>query len=125
MRVVVIGAGVIGLSVATELARRGVDVTVVEQRAPGVGTSSTSYGWVNANSKEPLDYYQLNLAGVEAHHRLAHDEDGRWLETGGHVELATDPAHRDELVRRVSRLQGNGYEAELISSAEAQRLAPD
>jgi len=40
VQVVVIGAGVIGLSVATELARRGTRVTVVEQEAPGAGTST-------------------------------------------------------------------------------------
>ncbi|MDT7635737.1 MAG: hypothetical protein QOC83_25, partial [Pseudonocardiales bacterium] len=82
MHVVVIGAGVIGLSVATELARRGASVTVVEQEAPGVGTSATSYAWVNANNKEPRDYYELNLAGLEAHHRLARDADGGWLVAG-------------------------------------------
>jgi glycine/D-amino acid oxidase-like deaminating enzyme len=125
MQVVVIGAGVIGLSVATDLARRGVRVTVVEQDAPGTGTSATSYAWVNANNKEPRDYYELNLAGLEAHHRLAQDTDGNWIGTGGHVEVATEPAHSEELGRRVTRLQSHGYEAELITSARAQQLAPD
>ncbi|MDT7692880.1 MAG: hypothetical protein QOI75_2247 [Pseudonocardiales bacterium] len=125
MHVVVIGAGVIGLSVATELARRGASVTVVEQEAPGVGTSATSYAWVNANNKEPRDYYELNLAGLEAHHRLARDADGGWLVAGGHLEIATELAHRDELGQRVTRLRNLGYEVELISPARARQLAPD
>ena len=124
MHVVVIGAGVIGLSVATELARRGARVTVVEQETPGVGTSATSYGWVNANNKEPRDYYELNLAGLEAHHRLARDTDGRWLVAGGHLEIATEPSHRDELGQRVTRLRNLGYDVELISPARARQLAP-
>jgi len=125
MRIVVIGAGVIGLSVATELARRGARVTVVEQHAPGTGTSATSYGWVNANAKEPRDYYELNLAGLEAHHRLARSTDGRWFGTGGHVEVATDPAHREELDRRPNRLRDYGYEVEMLTPDRAQQLAPD
>jgi len=125
VQVVVIGAGVIGLSVATELARRGAGVTVVEQKAPGAGTSATSYAWVNANNKEPRDYYELNLAGLEAHHRLAQATDGRWIGAGGHVEVATDSVHREELGRRVARLRDLGYEAELITPARARQLVPD
>jgi glycine/D-amino acid oxidase-like deaminating enzyme len=125
VQVVVIGAGVIGLSVATELARRGAHVTVVEREVPGAGTSATSYAWVNANNKEPRDYYELNLAGMEAHHRLARATAGQWIVAGGHVEVATDPAHREELGRRVARLRDFGYEAELVTPARAQQLAPD
>jgi D-hydroxyproline dehydrogenase subunit beta len=125
VHVVVIGAGVIGMSVATELARRGAGVTVVEQDAPGVGTSATSFGWVNANNKEPRDYYELNLAGLDAHHRLARDTDGRWLGTGGHLEIAAEPAHRDELGRRATRLRDLGYDVEWIPPARARELAPD
>ena len=40
-RAVVIGAGVIGSSVALELARGGYDVVVVD-KGPGAGTGSTS-----------------------------------------------------------------------------------
>ncbi|MFJ9893502.1 NAD(P)/FAD-dependent oxidoreductase [Streptomyces sp. NPDC091280] len=125
VKVVVIGAGVIGLSVATELARQGARVTVVEQDAPGTGTSATSYAWVNSNNKEPREYYELNLAGLEAHHRLAQTAGGQWLRTGGHIEVATDTAHRHELQQRVSRLQDLGYQAELITPQAARQLAPD
>jgi len=125
VQVVVIGAGVIGLSVATELARRGARVTVVEQDAPGAGTSATSYAWVNANNKDPHAYYELNLAGLEAHHRLAQETDGHWIGAGGHVEVATDSVHREELGQRVTRLRDRGYQAELITLTRAQQLAPD
>jgi len=122
---VVIGAGVIGLSVATELGRRGVNVTVVEQGTPGAGTSAASYGWVNANNKEPCAYHELNHAGLEAHRKLAQTTGGTWLQAGGHLEVATDPAHQEELARRLSRLCDLGYEAELITHAQARELIPD
>ncbi len=44
MRVLVAGAGVIGLSIADALARRGCQVTVLEMRAPGGGASRASAG---------------------------------------------------------------------------------
>lgn len=125
MQVVVIGAGVIGLSAATELARRGAHVTLVEQDAPGAGTSATSYAWINANNKEPREYYELNLAGMQAHHHLAQTTGGRWLGGGGHIEVATDARHREELRQRVARLENLGYDAELITPARARQLAAD
>lgn len=129
MQTVVIGAGVVGASIAARLAERGAAVTLVDQGAPGGGTSSTSYAWVNANGKEPRPYYDLNLAGLEAHHRLAADarsaDGGTWLGTGGHVELAVDDAHRDHLAARLARLTELGYAAEAITPGRAAELLPD
>lgn len=121
---VVIGAGVVGASIAARLAERGADVTLVDQGAPGGGTSSTSYAWVNANGKEPRPYFDLNLAGLEAHHRLSADGGG-WLGTGGHVEIAVDDAHRDHLAARLARLTERDYAAEAITRERAAELLPD
>lgn len=125
VQIVVIGAGVLGLSAAAALARRGARVTVVDQHVPGAGTSSTSYAWVNANKKEPQAYYDLNLAGMEAHRRLAEATGGGWLGTGGHLEVATDPAHAAELEQRMARLRGHGYAVEEVTPERARQLVPD
>jgi D-amino-acid dehydrogenase len=45
MRVVVIGAGVIGLTTAYDLAREGAEVVVVDARASGLGASAVNAGW--------------------------------------------------------------------------------
>ncbi len=50
-KVVVIGAGLLGSSVADELAGRGADVTVLDAGRPGSGTSGSSFAWVNAQHK--------------------------------------------------------------------------
>jgi glycine/D-amino acid oxidase-like deaminating enzyme len=71
---VVVGAGVLGLSVACDLALRGTRVTVVEARYPNAGTSGTTFGWVNANDKLPESYFRLKDAGVQAHHAFAADD---------------------------------------------------
>jgi D-amino-acid dehydrogenase len=54
MRVVVIGGGVIGLSCAYQLARRGVSVTVIERDLPGAACSAGNLGWVVPSLSEPL-----------------------------------------------------------------------
>lgn len=123
--IVVIGAGVLGTSVAAGLARRGARVTLVDQDVPGSGTSSTSYGWVNSNGKEPRSYFDLNLAGLEAHHALAARGEAPWLVAGGHVEIAVDEAHVRHLRARVETLEQRGYAVEQVGAERAAELLPD
>lgn len=124
MDVVVIGAGVVGASVAAELARRGAAVTLLERDVPGTGTSSTSFAWVNANAKEPRRYYELNFAGLRAHQELAAGG-GEWFRGNGHVEFAVDDAHRQNLRARMERLAHRGYPVEEITPDRARELLPD
>ena len=67
MRVQVIGAGIVGLTAAFELARRGVDVELVERRdGPGLGCSYYAGGmispWCERQAAEPI----VTTLGVEA-----------------------------------------------------------
>lgn len=54
MRVVVVGAGVIGLATAYSLASRGAEVVVVADRPAGAGASSTNAGWVVPAESGPV-----------------------------------------------------------------------
>ncbi|MBM9593163.1 NAD(P)/FAD-dependent oxidoreductase [Roseitranquillus sediminis] len=125
MKVIVIGAGVVGVSIAARLAQSGAEVTLVDQAAPGSGTSSTSYAWVNSNGKEPVAYYELNLAGLEAHERLSPQGEDGWLCTGGHVEIAIDEHHRADLAARIERHSKRDYGVEIIDVDRARELLPD
>ena len=49
-KIIVIGAGLIGASVAFELARRGRQVTVVEAGLPAAMASGRSFGWGTAHA---------------------------------------------------------------------------
>ena len=125
MKVAVIGAGVIGVTVAAELALKGADVVLIDQSSPGAGTSSTSYAWLNSNGKEPRAYFDLNLAGLRAHKRLSPTDESGWIGLGGHVEFAVDDAHRRDLAARVERLAPRDYGAEIITPERAHELLPD
>jgi glycine/D-amino acid oxidase-like deaminating enzyme len=118
----VIGAGVLGASVAARLAGAGLRVTLLEADQPGRGTSRWSFAWVNSNDKGPRPYHDLNYAGIRAWAELAPDLDGAaWYRPVGHVELA---APDTELSARVRRLTGWGYPARFIDASEAAELEP-
>jgi glycine/D-amino acid oxidase-like deaminating enzyme len=125
MRVIVLGAGVVGAAVAARIAGRGHEVLVLEVGpAPASGTSGTSYAWVNGNSKRPEHYRTLNAAAIAEHHRLGGVERG-WLVPNGHLEYADSDDHRDRLTERVTRLSEAGYPASFLSAEAAAALEPD
>lgn len=125
-QVVVIGAGLIGVSTAWQLARRGHRVVLVDARQPGDGTSGTSFAWLNANNKQPRDYFELNLAGMAAHRRLrAETPRAPWLHFTGHLQWAADDAQQEQLTTKVERLRDWRYPVAEMSSVQALGLEPD
>lgn len=54
MRVTIVGSGLIGLATAYELARRGAEVLVIGDRAPGAGASSNNAGWIVPAESGPV-----------------------------------------------------------------------
>jgi glycine/D-amino acid oxidase-like deaminating enzyme len=46
-RVVIVGAGIVGASIAFHLTLRGTQVTVVDAGEPGQGASAVSFAWIN------------------------------------------------------------------------------
>src|SRR5215831_19480720 len=122
---VVIGAGVLGASVAARLAEAGAGVTLLEQARPGRAATRSSFAWLNANDKEPRAYHELNHAGMRAWAALAARPGGEaWYRPAGNIEWAASAAGHARLAARVRRLAGWGYPARLIGAAEAAELEP-
>ena len=122
---VVIGAGVLGASVAARLAAAGLDVTVLDQDHPGRATTRWSFAWLNSNDKAPRAYHDLNHTGMRAWAELAPELDGSsWFRPTGHVELASSEAGAAQLAARVGRLAEWGYPARLIDAGEAIAIEP-
>jgi len=121
---IVIGAGVIGASVAYHLARAGAPVTVIDAGRIGGGTSGSSFAWVNSHNKAPRAYHDLNVAGMRAHAALRDRFSAApWWHGGGTVEwegIAPD-AYRN----KVALLQSWGYAAEWLDRAALHALEPD
>lgn len=53
-RIVVIGGGVVGMSAAWALRKRGWDVTIVTERIPGFGASRVHAGWLIPDVADPV-----------------------------------------------------------------------
>ncbi len=70
MQIIVIGAGVIGASIAFQLGRRGHSVTILEGQGIAAGASGRSFGWINASFHLSPAHYRLRLEGIAAHRRL-------------------------------------------------------
>ena len=47
-KIIVIGAGIIGTTIAYELSKMGADVTLIDQEFPGSAASGSSFSWINA-----------------------------------------------------------------------------
>ncbi|TDD80677.1 FAD-binding oxidoreductase [Actinomadura darangshiensis] len=132
MRIVVVGAGIIGAALADRLTRpapggRAQDeVTVVEEREPGAGTSGTSYAWFNANDPEDPAYHRLRTAALSAWRDLAAEfGDPGWYRPAGNTTWAVTGEERDLLAERVSLLAGLGYPAGLIGPDRLGELEPN
>ena len=125
MKVIVIGAGVVGSSLAWRLTQRGIDVTLIDRAAAASGTTGSSFAWTNANQKTPEDYFELNRAGMEAHRALL-DELGEtpWRHEGGNLMWSTSDSGSSELEARVARLQNWDYPAEWLSRDQVSELEP-
>lgn len=123
--VVVIGAGIVGASIAWRVASRGARVTIIDQAEPGSGASSHSFAWINAGAKEPVAYHNLNRRSLEMWPRFAdalgEDVGLRW---GGKVSWENDAVAAQALRARVQQLQSWGYPSRLVSREELQQLEP-
>lgn len=68
MKVIVVGTGIIGASIAWHLSRGGAEVSMVDSAA--AAASSTSFGWINASFYADAHHHRLRVAGLEAYGRL-------------------------------------------------------
>jgi glycine/D-amino acid oxidase-like deaminating enzyme len=126
-RTVIVGAGIVGAALADQLAaRRGGDVVLIDRSCPGWGTSRTSFGWLNANKKQPRAYFDFSVEAMRDWSRLAREfGEPSWYQPVGNLAWARSPRAREELAERVDRLQAWGYGAEIVTASRARRLEPN
>lgn len=126
-RTVIVGAGIVGAALADQLAaRRGGDVVLIDRSCPGLGTSRTSFGWLNANTKRPRAYFDLSFEAMRDWSRLAREfGEPSWYQPVGNLAWARSLRAREELTERVNRLQAWEYGAEIVTASRARELEPN
>lgn len=124
--IVVVGAGILGASIALHLTLRGAQVTIVDAATPGQGTTRISFAWLNAFDKDPFHYHDLNRRSLDMWPRFARrlgvEEAITW---GGELKWVTTDAEAEALIARVKQVQSWGYPTRLIDTTECKQLEPD
>jgi len=53
-KVIIVGAGIVGASIAYNLSKKNQDVTLVESHSKaGCGVTTTSFAWINPSGRVP------------------------------------------------------------------------
>ncbi|WP_159948657.1 FAD-binding oxidoreductase [Rhizobium sp. 18065] len=126
MRVVVIGAGIIGSSVAYETAKAGAQVTVLEAGKIAGGASAASFAWTNATGKRPQSYFALNVAGMRAHLDLSREfGNAPWFNQTGSLEWYSKEEDWAAQAENADQMRDWGYGVEWISKDRLAELEPE
>ena len=69
--IIVVGAGIVGASIAWHLACGGARVTIVADSEPGGVATPNSFSWINSNPRFPRSYFELRFRSMAEWRRLA------------------------------------------------------
>lgn len=125
-RVVVVGAGIVGLAVAARLAGRGDEVTVVDKE-PDVALHQTgrNSGVIHSGLYYAPGSFKATMSAAGARSMTAYARSrGIPVQTCGKLVVATDERELPGLLRLAQRAEANRVEARLLTPAEAREHEP-
>ena len=127
-RIIVVGAGIIGASIAWHLAKAGAEVTVIDAAEPGGLATRNSWAWINASWGNPEPYFKLRMRSIAEWRRLQREVPGLAVNWCGGLIWDLPPAELDayaseraawgHAIRRVDR-------AEILGSEPNLKIVPD
>jgi len=123
-KVLVVGAGIIGASIAYQLAKAGVDVTIIDGLAPASHASQGTFAWINATwAKQPKSYHALNQESVSSWGQLQ-NELGLNIRWGGSLEWFASETRQDKLELQIAEQIAWGEPARMLSASELKQHEP-
>lgn len=131
MRVIVVGAGLVGNLVGLRLADAGAEVVLLERAVPGAEASSAAAGILAAQSEAAEDSprFALTLASRDLHAALAEELRARvGVDVGyrrcGVTEAAREEGHLAELVARTRWQDARGLRTTVLDAEALRALEP-
>ncbi len=121
-KVLVVGSGIVGASIALSCQNLGADVVVLEQGKLGGVASGNSFGWINASFASSHAYFELRDAAVNTFQQLSTQIDlidcvtwqgTLWWEASG-----------PDLKKHFANLRDRGYPAKFLNKNEIKVLEP-
>ena len=123
--VLIIGAGVIGASIAFHLTRRGIKPLLIEKHHPAAGSSGACDGLVFLQSKKPGLHLRLALESRQRFDGLLDPLGGRIeFKNPGGMCLIESEAELAAMRLFVEEQRRTGLEVELLEGGEARRREP-
>lgn len=122
--VIIVGAGIFGVSTAVHLARLGVQTTLINDGPAANGASGRSLSWLNSSRKRSEAYHRLRMAGIDRYRTLAaRYPQAAWLRFDGGLTWDADNA-ANEITDVFAFEKQIGYDARLLSAAEIAAVTP-
>jgi glycine/D-amino acid oxidase-like deaminating enzyme len=122
LRVVVIGAGIVGASVAMHLAQAGAHVTLIEKAGPAKGATEKSFAWLNTYTPD-LHYRAVRLQSLLAYRSLDIPLQ-LGITWGGYLNWSDSDADSAEIRAYAASLADTAGALRRLSSAELMQISP-
>jgi glycine/D-amino acid oxidase-like deaminating enzyme len=122
--ILIVGAGIVGASIAYHLACRGATVTLIERALPAGGATGKAFGWINISHGAFGPYSRLRQRAAEDWRRLEHElvEDVLRVHWCGALSWYSDPTATERFVRDRT---AEGYEVRLVGREEIAAREPN
>ncbi len=120
--IAVVGAGILGASIAYFLATKGAQVTIVDEGTPANRATHGSFAWINAHNPKDQDYFEFRMASIRLWNELAKKLPDLPVRFGGTLNWEDSPDEIEEVQRA---LNDGGNPSRLVSRAEIKAIEPN
>lgn len=118
----VIGAGIIGASLAYHLAKEGADVTVLDSAEPGGLATRASWAWINASWGNAEPYFRFRHFSMQEWRRLDREVPGLRVNWCGGLCWDLPPEKLEAYAEEHARW---GYGIRHVKRREIERIEPN
>jgi len=119
--VLIVGAGIIGASIAWRVARAGARTTVIDASEAGGVATRNSWAWINASWGNPEPYFRLRVRAMNEWRKLEQEVPNLRVAWVGSLLWELPP---EQLRSFQIGHTAWGYDIRPVERAEAQRIEP-